>query len=258
MLNVWLVQGNSQYAEELMRIFNHFTDNSLKEYDTKLVFNYIKSDYWVKIEEVLKNDRSGANLFILDIDLHEEYNGIQIAKKIRERDMQSNIIFISSHIELISYIFIHNLKVITFIDKMDPYFDQRLFSALKVVLDEMKIMKKKNKAIAVEVLQYQYKGYYYRIPFNEIVGIETNTVKRGLVINTDQKRYLYRTSMKELLEILPKEFVQIHRSIVVNGGRVREVSNTDSTYSILMDDMTTYPASHRYVGNIIKYLNSGS
>jgi DNA-binding LytR/AlgR family response regulator len=157
-----------------------------------------------------------------------------------------------------SVIFVHNLKVVSFIDKMDPNFEKRLFSALDVVRDEMLLTKPlTNKRIEPEkILQYKYKTQLYRIPHADIVAVETNAIKRGLVITTTYNTYQCNMSLKVISDELSDSFVQSHRSILINTDRVSGVKNKNAQYYALMDTDQEYPVSQKYVKQVFSKLTN--
>lgn len=232
--------------------------NTIKD-EVKIDIEYklINKDYSHAIEEILIDNIAGFNLFILDIDLKDTHNSIQLAKRIRELDKVSNIIFISSHTELMSLIFVHNLKIVSFIDKMDPNFNQRLFSALDTVKEELYVTNTiTNKSMnSDKILQYRYKSRLYRIAYKDIVVIETNAIKRGLVITTTGNTYMCNLSLKKISGILSDDFVQVHRSILVNANKIKELRNRDAQYSVFMETEEEYPVSYKNIRLILEKLN---
>jgi len=255
---VWVFEDNVQYALMLQKSLEEYRDKVCKDVDVDIDIRVVEGNYLERINEILLDNIMGFNLFILDIDLQESHNGIQLAKKIREKDKLSNIIFISSHIELMSVIFVHNLKVMSFIDKMNPNFESRLYSALDIVKEEMFIMKplSTKKVEADKVLQYKYKTQLYRVPHSDIIAVETNALKRGLVITTTYNTYYCNMSLKELSKELSDSFVQSHRSILINTDRVTGVKNRNAQYYALMDTNQEYPVSHKYVKQVFSKLTN--
>lgn len=258
MLQIWVIEEDKNFSQGLMKMLKEYISAKKRDSDWSIALNVIDEDYLNDVDDILQADHKGGNLFILSIDLHREYNGIQLAERIRKKDKQSNIIFVSSHIELEDKIFTHNLKVITFIGKEDPYFKQRLISAIDFALVERAEIEKESSVNELEsnILKYHYKGHYYLIPYDEIISVETNAVKRGLVIHTDRREYPCRKSMKEIMALLPNEFIQVHRSIAVNAFRIQEVMKDESVYTVMMDDESLYPASHSGFELITEYVKN--
>lgn len=77
--------------------------DKIKEVISKLVFKTtedVKVEYFTKYNKSLQkiiDDDSIRKIFIMDIELESSISGIQIAKKIRENDWESEIIFTTSH-----------------------------------------------------------------------------------------------------------------------------------------------------------------
>ena len=77
--------------------------DNIKEVISKVVFKTeedIKVEYFTKYNKTLQNiikDDSIRKIYILDIELEGSISGIGIAKKIREIDWESELIFTTSH-----------------------------------------------------------------------------------------------------------------------------------------------------------------
>ena len=64
-------------------------------------------------------------IYLLDIELANNASGIQIAKKIREKDWDSQIIFMTNHDKMFETVYRSVYQVFDFIEKFHE-FDKRL------------------------------------------------------------------------------------------------------------------------------------
>lgn len=68
---------------------------------------------------------------------------------------------------------------------------------------------------------------------------------------TATKRYLYRQTMKALIDALdPAAFVQTHRAAVIAVARIRAIEKRDKGWEVRLDDGSRYPLSARHHADI--------
>lgn len=196
------------------------------------------------------------NIYIIDIELNGSVNGLDLARKIRQADFNGYILFITSHIEMTAITYQYNLKALTFIFKGDPSLKSLIFSAFDQILLEQNAPRHDKVSCSLDApgLDYVYKSHYFRLPFQEILYIETDTLKRRLVIHTDRHHYAYPHTLKHLSGQLPVYFKQAHRGILVNAHRVREIDFSKDRYIIHFEEGFSCPGSSRYVPILMEYL----
>lgn len=170
---------------------------------------------FTKISNELKKEIqniSERKIYILDIELGNKVSGISIAKLIREIDWESEIIFITNHDKMFESVHRSVYEVFDFIEKFHD-FEKRFKKDIKEILkrnfDNKMFIYKANKGEL---------SVYYRT----ILYIYRDTDERKLVIVTDTNEYKVALSIKEILPMLDKRFIQCHRSCIVNSNRVEE------------------------------------
>lgn len=137
----------------------------------------------------------------IDINLPQT-NGILIAKEIKEKFPKIILVFISSHSHLVHTTLIVN--PFYFIRKSHYQKDLHTF----FVLIKNEISKK-------EIIDLSYNMEKQRLFINDIVYIESQIHK--LLIHTQDQVYYDNRSLKKFLQLLPKnDFVQIHKSYIIN------------------------------------------
>lgn len=81
-------------------------------------------------------------------------------------------------------------------------------------------------------------------------------------IHSGTHEYLMRESMNEIERRLdPAQFIRVHRCVIVNTDRVREIHPAlpgDSSSSIILRDGTTVPLSRSRRDKIEQFLTSGA
>ena len=159
------------------------------------------------------NNRECTRIYILDIETPSR-SGIDIARIIREKDMESIIIFLTGHDELGPAILKKELWFLSFINKFDDS-DSRLSQAIKKALQILNIQTK---------LHFEEKGVIYNISLNDILYITRDSIDRKSVIKTEHNEYRTYKTLVELQKLLDNRFVQTHRACIVNIERVSSIN----------------------------------
>ena len=190
-------------------------------------------------EEYVKN----LNILISDIELKAE-NGIQAARKLKEKYEDICVLFISSYIKYapLAYDVEHLYFVLK--DQMDLRFDKAVNAAIKFVES------KKD-----EFLQVKWKGKIDWIPIKDIIMIERQNRKTRIV--TEQKDYFTYVSFKKILESLDQDdFIRVHFSYVI---QLHFVKHFERDHVILKNDEYV-PISRTYEKEakdiFLRYLSS--
>ena len=221
-----------------------------KDYQKKIADILLKKYFIYKIEikKFLKYDKdleaiilnlSEPKIYILDIELNDPISGIKIAKKIRKKDRDSFIIFITSHKEMFEPVFRNIYEVYNFIEKFDSFED-------RFIKDIDRIMKNHfdNKCF-----HFHNNRIFLNIYYKEILYIERDTVERKLIIYTTDETYCVPLGLKQALEILDDRFKQVHKSCIVNTNRVTKYNWSKSKFTL--DTKKTVPLlSRKYMENV--------
>ena len=169
-------------------------------------------DYDDKFFKVFDEDLT-AKIYILDIETPSA-SGIDIARKIRETDIHSIIIFLTSHHELGSILLHDEIMFLTFICKFDDM-ENRLISAISSAI---KMIGKK------QAIRFEDRGILYTLPLNDILYITTSTIDRKTVIVTSYNEYKTNKTFSDICSMLNDDFKQSHRSCKVNTNLVAKVN----------------------------------
>ena len=90
-----------------------------------------------------------------------------------------------------------------------------------------------------DILKIQVGKQYYRIPFDDIIYIESDTEKKGRaqsVLVTEQELLPLNMSLKAVLERLPSSFLQINRFTILNKGKVRSYNKSENIITVADTD----------------------
>ena len=200
--------------------------NKLKNVISKLIFKTnedIKVEYYSKFNKNLEktiSDNSIRKIYIMDIELESGISGIQIAKKIREDDWESEIIFITSHDKMFETVYRSVYEVFDFIEKYHDVED-RLEKALNVIF---------NKNFDNKMFIYSNRFFDLKIYYRSILYIYREKEERKLVIVTENNKFKVGLTIPEMLDKLDGRFKQCHRACIVNRNRVHKYDWNKSTF----------------------------
>lgn len=169
-------------------------------------------DYNNNFNKLLEEDLN-SKIYILDIEVPSE-SGIDIARKIREKDINSIIIFLTSHHELGSILLHDEIMFLTFICKFDDM-ENRLISSINSAL---KMIGKR------QAIRFEDRGILYTFPINDILYVTTSTIDRKTIIVTSYNEYKTNKTFNEICSMLNDDFKQTHRSCMVNTNLVIKIN----------------------------------
>lgn len=169
-------------------------------------------DYNNKFNKILE-EKINSKIYILDIETPSA-SGIDIARKIREDDIDSVIIFLTSHHELGSILLHDEIMFLTFICKFDDM-ENRLISAINNSIKMIGIK---------QAIRFEDRGIIYTLFLNDILFITTSTIDRKTVIVSQNNEYKINKTFNEICGLLNDDFKQTHRSCMVNMNMVRKIN----------------------------------
>lgn len=209
MINVIICDDNEKDKKIAIKVVNDFMKKNKKEYKVYSFDDYNKSFYSV-IDKKLP-----FKIYLLDIETPSK-SGIDVARDIRKKDVDSVIIFLTAHEELGRIILKKDLMFLSFINKFDD-FENRLFSSLEKALD---LLNNKN------TIRFSDGNIIYTININDILYITKDSFERKTIIKTDYTEIRVRKPMNEVVEMLDDRFIQTHRACYVNLNRLFKVDKT--------------------------------
>lgn len=186
-------------------------------------------------------------IYILDIEINGSKNGLQLAKTIREDDYTSEIIFLTSHVELSYNVFKYKLKVLDFINK-DFDFDKNLYAALKVAA---RLYLEKNDD---DFLIVKQKSELHKVPFCDILFIDAKNSSKRITLHTSDYQLEFYDSLKKLKERLDHRFLICHRSYIVNGDKIASINSDYKDLYLLLHSGIQIPVSRTRIKELKEYV----
>ncbi len=212
MINFIICDDNLMITKNVSEIIDKVMIKNDLQYE-KHIFNNYNKDFLNIIKKPLLN-----KIYILDIETPAE-SGINMARKIRKNDIDSVIIFLTSHYELGSVLLEDEIMFLTFISKFNNQ-EARIISAI-------------NKALKMighkQAIRFEDRGTVYTIPLKDILYITRDSVDRKTIIKTDYTEFKVNKSFQEIFGMLNNSFVQTYRSCAANKDRISSVNRKNNT-----------------------------
>ena len=202
MINVIICEDNEKDRIITKKVVKEFMSKNNKEYDIHL-FNDYNKDFYNIVERKIP-----SKIYLLDIETPSR-SGIDVAREIRRKDIDSVIIFLTAHEELGNIVLKNDLMFLSFINKFDD-FENRLNSSLEKALD---LLNKKN------TIRFLDRNILYTININDILYITKDSFERKTVIKTDYGELKVSKSLSEIVNMLDERFIQTHRACYINSDR---------------------------------------
>ena len=237
MLRFVVCDDNKDFLGRLCNIINKVMMPYNFEYKISKFAEYNK-----EVGEIIKRKHE-QKVYVLDIELGD-ISGLEIASEIRERDLESIIIFVTSHPECKNDIFYSRLLAIDYIPK-DRLWADRFESTIDYTV---KAINKRR------VLTFEYNYNSYRIPFDDILYIEKVQDNQKCLINTENgNQFEIISSISQLIEKLGPNFFQSHKSCIVNIEKIKKVNYADNTITFINNECV-YLLSNRKKKQLREYV----
>ena len=190
--------------------------------ETNIPISYKTTGKVREFMEYVEHDEVNQ-LYFLDIDINGiERKGFEVAQFIRHRNPYAIIVFITSRSEFATLTYKYKVSALDFIDKetSDQVFKNRVADC--VLYTKTTLLENQS---VVDYFDYSYRGSEGRMPYNDILYIETSGSSHKLRIvgkNFAKEFYGTMTDIQEK-DKETQRFYLSHKSFLVNIGNVREI-----------------------------------
>jgi len=170
-------------------------------------------------------EKEKPDIAILDIHLSGKKTGIDIAKKIRE-SFHFPFIFLTSNADTLTLNKAKEVMPSAYLIK--PFSRKELFNSIEIALSNFSINEKneKNKTNTNHIIKNAFfiknKGSFIKIKFDSILYLKSDHVYVELFLKNN-KNFLVRMSLINILASLNANFMRVHRSYVVNIKYITEI-----------------------------------
>ena len=190
------------------------------------------------LEHVKRSNDTG--LYLLDIDLQSDINGLELAEQIRLIDPRCFIVFVTAHPEMSILTFQYKVEALDFIIKNTPeQIHSQIHSCIQKAYERYSSSSPLNK-----VFSFQIGTRKTTIAYSEILFFETSSALHRLILHTYQKTIEFPGHLNEIERKLDKNFFRCHRSYIINMTKIQEI-NWKKNLVIMNDGSTCYLSLRR-------------
>lgn len=207
MVNFIICDDNRKDRDKVEKIVDKFMMKNQLHYE-----KYLFDDYDDSFLKLIKK-KIAFKVYILDIEA-PSMSGIDVARIIRNRDVNSVLIFLTGHNELAETVIRNDFLFLSFINKFDNC-EERLINALGECLKILGVRKN---------LRFKDNGILYTISFDDILYITRDSVDRKCIIKTDYSEFKVNKTLTDLESMVSDTFTRTHKSCIVNLNRVVSVN----------------------------------
>ena len=219
--------------------------NTLNSLSKMLEDIFIKNDLNAKIVYKAKDDNdvltyvkeNPVDVFILDIQLKSNMNGLDLAKQIRKNNKNSYFIFVTGHSEFVFMAY----KIKTFDYLCKPISKESLEDTILRLFDDIygntsckKYIKLDNKNTLIDE--------------NEVDFLKSDGMK--VIFQTNSNIYETYSSFAKLQQQLPNNFVRCHKSFIVNIKNIAKLEPASNL--IYFKNNQTCDIGPKYKENFLK------
>ncbi len=214
MINFIVYDDEKKFRDNITTAINKVMMKNDVDYEIKEFEKYNQT-----FENIIEDDIS-SKIYLLDIEVEGSLSGIDIARKIRQKDWNSIIIMVTSHNELSYEALKAQIMLLDFISKFD-----NCKTNLEEVIN-LAVKKVDNKKVIVLAMN----NTTYRIYLDDVNYIIKDTVDRKCIIHTTYNSISVNKSLNEVMGMLDQRFFMSHRGCIVN---LEKISSVDWTNSII-------------------------
>lgn len=185
-------------------------------------------------------EKAKMGIYLLDIQLNSDINGLDLAREIRLRDPRGFIVFITAYDEYAPKTFQLQLEVFNYIDKNNPNLNAALSLTLSRIHERYALFQGSslnNPRIEFECNRHIY--YYFA---NDIIAITTSEFSHRIKLFTMDKNVDFNGTLSSVKQQLPSShFMQCHRAYIINKHHVK--SYDSKTHTLVLSNHMQIPVS---------------
>ena len=220
MINVVICDDNRRDLNRIEKLVDKFMLKNKYDYKKHIYNDY--DDSFMRLVKI----KLPFRIYILDIETPSR-SGIDVAREIRNKDLDSVIIFLTGHDELGRVILQNDLMFLSFVNKFDDFVDRLNNSLYKAI----NILKKR------KIIKIQDGKNIYVLDLNDVIYLSKDSFERKTTIRTDYTEFKIRKSLSQISCMLDGRFIKTHRACIVNKTRI---SRIDTSNKIIYFDNNIY------------------
>lgn len=191
------------------------------------------------LESWLKGLR--AHIFFLDIEIPNELNGLELARRIRASDADVPIVFVTNYEEYVyqGYTF----SALRYLKK--PIVEEDVFPCLDIAYRHYLLLHQECSVLSIP-------GERIVLRYIDILYIEAHSPNIQILTLNFKKPLIVRYRLAKIATILPSElFCPCHRSYIVNISQIRILKKTQ----LVLSNGVSLPVSEKYENILFERFN---
>jgi two-component system, LytTR family, response regulator AgrA len=219
MLNFIICDDEEYIRKNVLKIISKLMMPLEAEYKTYEFINYNK-DF-----DSLIRKKIGKKIYILDIEVNNK-SGLDVARKIRERDWESIIIILTAHYELAHEAFKSRLMLLSFVSKFDNY-EQNICEDLKLAINISNLK---------STITFYSNKNLYKIDPADVLYIIKSDLERKIIIKTFYSEFKVTKTLNEIIKDLDGKFIKTHRACIVNTRNIKSIDYRNNIITFSNND----------------------
>ncbi|KRK96852.1 response regulator [Companilactobacillus futsaii] len=174
-----------------------------------------------EVLKYLKTSNSNNGVYILDIDLKSNIDGIDLASEIRSRDINGNIIFTTTHEEMAPTTLKRKVAAVGFIEKdqtVENYRDE-----LYGTLEYIKKLIESSKEYPKQNFIFEIGNQIFNFDQSEVFSVESSPIPHQLVFSSKHGQYEFYGKLNAL-ESKYSFLFRLNRSCLINPMNIQQVN----------------------------------
>lgn len=207
--------------DKCLRMVTECVSNYIRFEEYDIEFALSTKDPAELVEYVRQNTVNG--LYFLDIEFAGGYNGVDVARQIREHDPRGFIVFITAHEGYMQLTFDYKVEPLDYISKSDSEVQKRVSDCIKNAYKKHVTRQHEGCFVFKSRGGRKISCFHSQILFFET---DANGDKR-IVIHTEKRQFVFYGTLKDVSEDLPSGlFFECHKSFIVNLSKIPKVALT--------------------------------
>ncbi|MBU5298956.1 LytTR family DNA-binding domain-containing protein [Clostridium sporogenes] len=238
MLRVIICEDNKVHRAKLKQFIENTILREKLDLDIALATENPK-----EIISYIKENKS-TGIYLLDVDLKNDINGIKLGEKIRELDSLGYIIFTTTHLEMSYLAFKYKVEAMDYVIKDDEDFKERVNSCIMKAYNRYHKQEYEEEYISIDT-----DTRIINIRPSDILFIETTGIPHKIRIHEETRQIELYANLKDIQKKLPLNFYRCHKSYIVNKDKIEEIDKKNN--KIIMENEEECYVSFRYMRGLL-------
>lgn len=247
MLPIYICEDNLTLLQSYKNIIDKIL--LMEEYDMQVQAAVTTPEELLQAAKQYQTEYEGRDgFYLLDIDLHADIDGFDLAKEIRSFDSRCFIVFITTHSELAMLTFKYQIEAMDFILKDENWtIGPKLNACMEAALN------RHNSSAETAKLVFKSGSHTIQVEQEHILYITSSPIahKVQLVMKNGVKEFY--SSLNDCEESLGKDFIRCHKAFIVNTSHIVQVDRKKLT--ITLSNGESIIASTRGINRVLDFIH---